>query len=50
MNKKLWNTIHMDGSLTTRQLHEMIDHSYEQVFKGLSKKVQGEIGLSGNNL
>jgi predicted DNA-binding protein (MmcQ/YjbR family) len=44
MNKKLWNTIHMDGSLTTKQLRDMIDHSYEQVFKGLPKKLQEEIG------
>ncbi len=47
MNKKMWNTVYMDGSLTTRQLHEMIDHSYDQVFKGLPKKVQDEI-IAGN--
>jgi predicted DNA-binding protein (MmcQ/YjbR family) len=28
MNKKHWNTIIVDGTLTTRQLKEMIDHSY----------------------
>lgn len=43
MNKKLWNTVHMDGALTKKQLLEMIDHSYDQVFKGLPKKVQEEI-------
>ncbi len=43
MNKKMWNTVHMDGTLTKKQLLEMIDHSYEQVFKGLPKKVQEEI-------
>ena len=43
MNKKLWNTVKMDGNLTIKQLFEMIDHSYEQVFKGLPRKVQGDI-------
>lgn len=43
MNKKMWNTVNMHGSLTTKQLHEMIDHSYDQVVKGLPKKLQEEI-------
>ncbi|MDP9076893.1 MAG: MmcQ/YjbR family DNA-binding protein [Bacteroidota bacterium] len=47
MNKKMWNTVNMHGSLTIKQLHEMIDHSYDLVFKGLPKKLQEEIG-SGN--
>jgi predicted DNA-binding protein (MmcQ/YjbR family) len=47
MNKKLWNTVKMDGNLSDKQLFEMIDHSYEQVFKGLPKKVQ-EALASGN--
>jgi predicted DNA-binding protein (MmcQ/YjbR family) len=46
MNKKLWNTVHMDGALTRQQLFEMIDHSYEQVLKGLPKRVQAEINNS----
>jgi len=43
MNKKLWNTVYMDGSLTRKQLCEMIDHSYEQVVKSLSKKLQANL-------
>jgi len=43
MNKKMWNTVYIDGSLTRKQLHEMIDHSYQEVFKGLPKKVKAEI-------
>ncbi len=31
MNKKHWNTIIIDGSLTNKQLHEFIDNSYELV-------------------
>jgi len=43
MNKKHWNTVFMDGRLSTKQLKEMIDHSYELVLKSLPKKVQEEI-------
>lgn len=46
MNKKLWNTVHMDGALNRKQLLEMIDHSYVQVFKGLPKRLQEEISHS----
>jgi predicted DNA-binding protein (MmcQ/YjbR family) len=46
MNKKLWNTVHMDGSLTQKQLHEMIDHSYDLVFSGLPKKIHEKINHS----
>jgi predicted DNA-binding protein (MmcQ/YjbR family) len=31
MNKKHWNTIVVDGSVSTKQLKEWIDHSYELV-------------------
>ena len=43
MNKTHWNTVYMDGSLTHKQLCEMIDHSYQQVIKSLPKKTQAEI-------
>jgi predicted DNA-binding protein (MmcQ/YjbR family) len=43
MNKTHWNTVYTSGSLTGKQLKEMIDHSYELVFKSLSKKIQAEI-------
>src|ERR1700683_1807394 len=31
MNKKHWNTIIVDGSVSSRQLKEWIDHSYDLV-------------------
>jgi len=31
MNKKHWNTVSLDGSLTTKQIKEFIDHSYNLV-------------------
>jgi predicted DNA-binding protein (MmcQ/YjbR family) len=44
MNKTMWNTVYMDGILTTKQLKDMVDHSYDLIFKSLPKKVQEEIG------
>ena len=46
MNKKHWNTVYYNGSLSDKQLIEMIDHSYKLVLKSLPKKQQEEI----NNL
>ncbi|MBS1533026.1 MAG: MmcQ/YjbR family DNA-binding protein [Bacteroidetes bacterium] len=43
MNKKHWNTVHTNGSLSRKQICEMIDHSYELVLKSLPKKVQDEM-------
>lgn len=43
MNKKHWNTITADGSVSTKQLCEWIDHSYEMVIKGLSKVQKEEL-------
>lgn len=37
MNKKHWNTIIVEGSLSTRQLKEMIDDSYHLVCKKAGK-------------
>ena len=38
MNKKHWNTVDFEGSLTASMLKELVDHSYECVLKGFSKK------------
>jgi len=46
MNKKLWNTVFMDGTLSDKQLLEMVEHSYSLVFAGLPKKLQAEINRS----
>lgn len=43
MNKKHWNTIIADGSVSEKQLHEWIDHSYDMVVKGLTKKEKEEL-------
>ena len=36
MNKKHWNTVVVDGSVSSKQLKEWIDHSYSLV-SGISK-------------
>ncbi|HEY0029435.1 MAG TPA: MmcQ/YjbR family DNA-binding protein [Bacteroidia bacterium] len=40
MNKKHWNTIIVDGSVSSLQLRNWIDHSYALVFSGLTKVLQ----------
>ena len=37
MNKKLWNTIIIDGTLSSNQLREFVDDSYTMVIKGKKK-------------
>lgn len=39
MSKKMWNSVYFDtGSIPRATLKWMIDHSYEEVVRGLSKK------------
>lgn len=43
MSKVHWNTVALTGSLSNTMIKELIDHSYELVFKSLTKKIQTEI-------
>ncbi|MNZ92235.1 hypothetical protein D3C78_1112530 [compost metagenome] len=43
MNKKHWNTITIDGSLSDSEIFSMIDHSYEVVVKKLPKTLRESI-------
>jgi predicted DNA-binding protein (MmcQ/YjbR family) len=47
MNKTMWNTVLMNGTLSRRQLNEMIDHSYQLIYDSLPKKTRAEI--AGDN-
>ena len=47
MNKKLWNTVYMNGSLSNSQLHQMIDHSYNLIFNSLPQKIKDQILKNG---
>lgn len=46
MHKKYWNTVALNGLLDKKLILSLIDHSYEQVVKGLGKK--GEIFIKFN--
>lgn len=37
MNKKHWNTIFLGGNIRWNDLKDWIDHSYDEVVKGLKK-------------
>lgn len=37
MNKKYWNTVIVDNTVSERELKEWIDHSYELIVQGLKK-------------
>jgi len=43
MNKKHWNTVTFSGSLETDMLLELIDHSYDLVVSGMTKKLKKEL-------
>jgi len=43
MNKTHWNTVELDGSLTDDEVKQMIDHSYELVVRGLTKRAQAAL-------
>lgn len=43
MDKRLWNTIDLNGELEEEFLKELCDESYRIVFEKLTKKLQREI-------
>ena len=43
MNKKHWNTVTFDGVLSSNLVLELIDHSYNLVVKGLTKKCKEQL-------
>lgn len=43
MNKHHWNTVYLDGGVEDRLVHEWIDHSYDLIVKGLTKKLRAEL-------
>jgi predicted DNA-binding protein (MmcQ/YjbR family) len=40
MNKKHWNTVIMDNTVSNKLIYQWINHSYDLVVKSLSKKDQ----------
>ena len=43
MNKKYWNTVVIDGSVSNELLKEWIDESYDLVVEKMPKKKQNEL-------
>jgi predicted DNA-binding protein (MmcQ/YjbR family) len=43
MSKVHWNTININRGVADKMILELIDHSYDLVFKSLTKKIQTEI-------
>jgi predicted DNA-binding protein (MmcQ/YjbR family) len=37
MNKKYWNTIVLDGTVPSKEVFAMIDHSYDEVLRSLGE-------------
>ncbi len=43
MSKVHWNTINLNQNVSDKMIFELINHSYELVFKSLNKKLKSEI-------
>lgn len=43
MSKVHWNTVEVDKDLPLKEVVKLIEHSYELVFKSLTKKIKDEI-------
>lgn len=50
MSKIHWNTIEINREVPDSLIKELIDHSYDLVFKSLTKKVQLEVFGKSQNL
>ncbi|MEO9533454.1 MAG: MmcQ/YjbR family DNA-binding protein [Crocinitomicaceae bacterium] len=43
MNKKLWNSVYINGDVSDSMVFELINHSYDLVVNSLTKKLQAEL-------
>jgi predicted DNA-binding protein (MmcQ/YjbR family) len=46
LNKRHWNTVHLDGTIPDDEILRMVTHSYEQVVAGLPKSVRQSLTSS----
>ena len=44
-NKRLWNTVLLDGSIPADEVEDMIGHSYQQVVAGLPKQIRDRLRI-----
>lgn len=47
LNKRHWNTVHLDGSVPDEVLLQLVTHSYDRVVAGLPKTVRETLRASG---
>ena len=45
MSKRHWNTVVLDGSVSSSLIRELIDHSYDLVVAGLPKAERAKLSL-----
>lgn len=45
-NKRHWNSVDLDGSLSRKELQELIEHSYDLVVDGLPRAVREQLSSS----
>jgi predicted DNA-binding protein (MmcQ/YjbR family) len=50
LNKKHWNSVHIDGSIPLDELKEMVDHSYYLVVGRLTKAQREQVALAAGSL
>ena len=50
MNKSNWNSVSTDGSVDDILFYDLIDHSFEMVVSGLTKKLKAELEQLGYTL
>lgn len=43
MNKTHWNTVLIDGTIPDDEIAEMVDHAYDTVVKGLTKRDRAQL-------
>ena len=43
LNKKHWNTLVLSGQLEEQEVIDLINHSYDLVYKSMTQKMQSEI-------
>ena len=43
LNKRLWNSVHIDGSISDKLIKEWIDDSYNLIVESLPKKLKLEL-------
>jgi predicted DNA-binding protein (MmcQ/YjbR family) len=45
MNKLHWNTVTIDSDVSNQLLLELIDHSFDLIYKSLTKRVRDELQI-----